>query len=404
MHWPVKLHSECIRESKFTDTARGTAWEQLHYPPWLLSGRPPFLPLYYLKHPKPLVFAEPPPLDYNPDWSQPILKGGQRPWSISDVAARTAGQLEGRPSGRLYRYAWVGIIGIGIAVWILNVSRVGAQVTGCPDGCATTGERGDGPLRVMSLNVLHGFPRFEHVEARLGLIADEIRRQDADIVCLQEVPWTLRLGNAAEHLVGRTGLNHLYLRANGNRWAILFEEGEAILSRYPLRDASFAELEPRAGLFEHRAVLQATAMTPWGSVRVFATHLTNGDAEINRAQAASLGAFVAAQGEGLAIVAGDFNATEDAPQIQALAGQWLDAYPVVHPGDEGLTCCIGDVSQGPEQRLEERIDYVFLVPEVRRSASVVSIQRVLDRPSHTLDGWLWASDHVGLVAAIGIGR
>jgi endonuclease/exonuclease/phosphatase family metal-dependent hydrolase len=289
-------------------------------------------------------------------------------------------------------------------VWILNVSRTGGEATGCPDGCATAGERGGGPLRVVSLNVLHGFPRFDHLEARLGLIAEEIRRQDADIVCLQEVPWVPQLGNGAKYLAERTGLNHLYLRANGNRWAILFEEGEAILSRYPLRDVSFAELEPRAGLFEHRAVLQATATTPWGSVRVFVTHLTNGDPEINRAQAASLQEFVDAQGEGLAIVAGDFNATEDTPQIQALAGQWLDVYPVVDPDGEGPTCCVGDVSQGPEQRLAERIDYVFLVPGAGRTASVVRMAQVLDQPSHTPDGWLWASDHVGLVAAIGIGR
>jgi endonuclease/exonuclease/phosphatase family metal-dependent hydrolase len=256
----------------------------------------------------------------------------------------------------------------------------------------------------MSLNVLHGFPRFKHLEARLGLIANEVRRQDADIVCLQEVPWTPQLGNGAQYLAERTGLNHLYLRANGNRWAILFEEGEAILSRYPLRDASFAELEPRAGLFEHRAVLQATARTPWGSVRVFVTHLTNGDAEINRAQTASLRGFVAAQGGGLAIVAGDFNATEDMPQIQALAGQWLDAHSIVDPDGEGPTCCVADISQGPEQRLVERIDYVFLVPEAGRVASVASMERVLDRPSRTPDGWLWASDHVGLVTTIDLDR
>jgi len=74
----------------------------------------------------------------------------------------------------------------------------------------------------MSLNVLHGHPRFEHLARRLDLIAAEIRRQDADIVCLQEVPWTRQLGGGAEYLAQRTGLNYLYLRANGNRWAILF--------------------------------------------------------------------------------------------------------------------------------------------------------------------------------------
>jgi len=192
--------------------------------------------------------------------------------------------------------------------WVLNASRVGGRVRGCPQGCATAPPRRDGPLRVMSLNVLHGRPRFEQLAERLVLIAEEIRLQDADIVLLQEVPWRLQLGSAAEILGESTGLNHLYLRANGNRWTILFEEGEAILSRYPLRDVTFRELEPRAAFFEHRVALGATAVTPWGDVRVFVTHLTNGEAEINHGQAMSLLSFVGAASDGVALVGGDFNA------------------------------------------------------------------------------------------------
>jgi len=43
---------------------------------------------------------------------------------------------------------------------------------------------------------------------------------------------------------------------------------------------------------------------------------------------------------------------------------------------------------------------VFLVPGTARSAEVVSSQRVLDQPFRTADGWLWASDHVGLLTVI----
>jgi len=272
--------------------------------------------------------------------------------------------------------------------------------------------------RVMSLNVLHGFPRFQHLSERLDRIAEEIRAQEADIVCLQEVPWTPHLGNGARYLAERTGLNYQYLRANGNRWAILFEEGEAILSRYPLRDATFIELEPRAGFFEHRVVLEATAVTPWGNVRFFVTHLTacpeqsrrNGAPEVNRAQAASLMAFVAAPDGEPAIVAGDFNATEDTVQVQALTRRWVDTYRAAHPNDndndnnEGHTCCADEPSAGPAETLEKRIDYVFLVPGMARSAGVVSSQRVLDRPFRTPDGWLWASDHAGLLTVIQLER
>ena len=301
---------------------------------------------------------------------------------------------------RRYRWALVAAAVVVVGVWVFDVSRAGTRAEGCPIGCVTVGERQEGPLRVMSLNVLHGFPRFQRLPDRLDLIAQEIRSQDADIVCLQEVPWTRQLGSGAAYLAQRTGLNHLYLRANGNRWTILFEEGEAILSRFPLDDVTITELQPRPGFFEHRVVLGATASTLWGDVRVFVTHLANDNPEVNRAQTESLMAFVGESGEGPAIVAGDFNATEDSPQIHAITAEWVDAYRAANPADEGLTCCIDNLSSGPGEPLEERIDYVFLVPDAEYVARVVSSQRVLDEPFESAGRWQWASDHVGLLTVI----
>ncbi len=291
------------------------------------------------------------------------------------------------------------IAALAVAMWIYNVSRPGAQAGGCPEGCAQNTYRSAGPLRVMSLNVLHGLPRFERLRERLDLIAGEIGRQDPDIVCLQEVPWTLQLGSAAHYLAERTGLNYLYLRANGNRWAILFEEGEAILSRYALHDVDFAELQPRAGFFEHRMALGATAVTPWGEVRVFVTHLTNGDPEVNRAQADSLMTFVASGVHDLAIIAGDFNATEDSPQIQDIRRRAVDTYRMAHPEDGGPTCCVDSVFSPNDESLDERIDYLFLLAPPQHRATVASCDRVLDQPFWVSGGWLWASDHAGLLAA-----
>jgi endonuclease/exonuclease/phosphatase family metal-dependent hydrolase len=286
-----------------------------------------------------------------------------------------------------------------LATWVLTASRPGRRPEGCPQGCSTAPARRDGPLRVISLNVLHDFPRFRNLARRLDLIAAEIRRQDADIVCLQEVPWTLRLGSGAEYLAGRTGLNYLYLRANGNRWAILFEEGEAILSRYPLRDPAWIELTPRPGPFEHRVALHATAVTPWGDVGVFVTHLTNGEQAVNQGQAASLQSFVAVAGGGPAVAAGDFNAAEDEPHIRALAQAWIDTYRAANPDDTGLTCCVDDLA-AQDEPLEERIDYIFLIPGPGGEAQVISSRRVLNQPAWLGDAWLWPSDHVGLLTAI----
>jgi endonuclease/exonuclease/phosphatase family metal-dependent hydrolase len=296
------------------------------------------------------------------------------------------------------------LIVLALAVlYVLNASRPGARVEGCMQDCASRDQHGEGPLRVMSLNMLHGFPRFEHPHNRLQLIADEIRLQEPDIVLLQEVPWRWGLGgNAAGYLADGTGMNHLYLRANGNRWAIFFEEGEAILSRYPLEDPTFTELKPRAGFFEHRVVLSATVVTPQGPLRLFVTHLTNGAAEVNLGQTEGLFDFVMATGVYPAIVAGDLNAREDSPQIEYLSGSWTDTYRTLQPEDPGSTCCVhGDLTQ-PDQPLKSRIDYVFLVPGEEFSGEVVAIRRIFDHPYPIDGGWLWASDHVGLLVEINL--
>jgi endonuclease/exonuclease/phosphatase family metal-dependent hydrolase len=300
------------------------------------------------------------------------------------------------------RYAWLllPLLGAVLLLFLLNVSRVGSRAEGCPVGCATAVEGHSDTLRVMSMNVLHGFPRFEHLAQRLDLVADEIRRQGVDIALLQEVPWSRHLGSGAEYLALRTGLNYLYLRANGNRHTILFEEGEAILSRFPLKNVSFVELRPCAGLFEHRAVLHATATTTWGDVDLFATHLTTGEPEVNRAQVAFLQAFVAESGVAPALVGGDFNATEDSPQVKTLAGEWVDTYRITHPNDRGSTCCIDDLSHGPDEPLEKRIDYLFLVPRGGQGVEVKSAWQVLDEPVRTINGWQWASDHIGVLAEL----
>jgi endonuclease/exonuclease/phosphatase family metal-dependent hydrolase len=290
------------------------------------------------------------------------------------------------------------ILGLPVAIaWLFNVSRPGTRVEGCAEGCVEPASQDDETLRVMSLNVLHGFPRFERLRQRLDLIAGEIRRRQVDIACLQELPWTPHLGSAARYLARETGLNHLYLRANGNRWAILFEEGEAVLSRYPLRQVAFRELLPRAALFEHRVVLQATAVTPWGEVTLFVTHLTHGDPEVNRAQFASLKEVVARAGKRPSIVAGDMNATEDV--LRVAAPGWADTYRVTHPDDQGYTCCVDDLSTRSGGTLTRRIDYLFLASGTE-AVSIVDSQLVLDQPAQSNGEWLWASDHVGVLTTL----
>lgn len=98
-------------------------------------------------------------------------------------------------------------------------------------------------------------------------------------------------------------------------------------------------------------------------------------------------------------MAGDFNAKQDSPQVQALSSQWVDVYRRLHPSDEDNTCCIDDLQGTPGEPLEERIDCIFLVPGGLH-LKILGSQRILEQPVRSVDGWQWASDHVGLLAIL----
>jgi endonuclease/exonuclease/phosphatase family metal-dependent hydrolase len=281
-----------------------------------------------------------------------------------------------------------------VALVVVNASLPGRSVEGCPDGCSSTAETSDVSLKVVSLNMLHGIPLFRDLELRVSLIAGEIKRLDADVAILQEVPWTIKTGNVAEVLGKQLGYNYLYVRANGNKHLITFEEGEAILSRYPLKDVIFTELRPRVDLFQHRMVLGATAVTPWGEIRFFGTHLTHSNPGINVKQLSALRNFVETNTQGMAIVGGDFNAKADSAQIRGLEGEWTDTYHRMHPGDAGLTCCMYNLNAPPGETLQMRIDYIFLVNE---RGELTSAEHAFYAPFKVGEGWQWASDHTGLI-------
>jgi endonuclease/exonuclease/phosphatase family metal-dependent hydrolase len=286
-----------------------------------------------------------------------------------------------------------------LGMWVLVASRPGLWPSGCERGCAT-GERAPGPVRVVQLNMLHGFPAFGRLDERVDLIVAEVLRRDADVVLLEEVPWTVRTGAVVDELARRTGMNHVFRRANGNRRGILFEEGEAILSRFPMRGVASTELPRGTDVFEHRIALAATLDTPWGPLGAVATHLSGESARVSTAQVEALLRFVGHPGYPV-IIGGDFNARDDSPPLVALARSWTDVLRSANPADPGHTCCVDDVAAPSDPRFGERVDYLWLAGTPSR---IVEARRILVQPVRVRDGWLRASDHAGLFAAIDLTR
>ncbi len=255
-------------------------------------------------------------------------------------------------------------------------------------------------LTVLDLNTLHGYPHFSHLPQRLSLLREQLEALQPDLVFLQEVPWRPGLGYAAEKLAANR-YAWLYANANGSRF-IHFEEGEAILSRYPLTGGEVHELHPQARPFEHRIVLHTVVHLPAGDLHLFVTHLTDKEAFLNSAQAADLYRYVdATAGSQPSLIAGDFNAHPDEPTIRRLHG-WQDLFAQVHPRSPGYTCCADDIT-APVATPYKRIDYIFYRPGAQGpDLRVQDIRVVFDHPFATPEGPLWLSDHFGLLARFDI--
>ena len=247
-------------------------------------------------------------------------------------------------------------------------------------------------LQVMTLNLWHDWPLHRRLDARLEQVATTIRREGADVVCLQEVPDASDFPQTARRLADRLGMAYAYGRANGDRANFGFEEGVAILSRYPLQSPQVVEVQPRVSPFVRRVVLRTFVQTPAGQVAVYCTHLTTLPWR-NPFQVDWLYQFVAHDARGrTAIVAGDFNAASDSSQIQMLAGHWLDTFRVANPRDNGYTYTLALPVIGT--LLRHRIDYVFLVPG-RSGGRVVTSRRLFadgDGPS----------DHLGVLTTLAL--
>lgn len=236
----------------------------------------------------------------------------------------------------------------GSAVFVYNVSRPGPLIA----LGAARAERLSSTLTLATLNLWHDYPHYSRQAERLQAAIAVLSDLSPDLLCLQEASRTPDVPDAARALADGLEMAGAYVRANGNRALIRFEEGEAVLSRAALNSAAWRELLPRAGFFEHRLAVWGTVNTDAGPVVLFSTHLTNGAAEVNAAQIQSLVDLVEAERNGLpAVVAGDFNAGDDEPHIVDLPAHWRDAFREARPESLGAT----SLDSGT------RIDYIFLV-------------------------------------------
>jgi endonuclease/exonuclease/phosphatase family metal-dependent hydrolase len=249
--------------------------------------------------------------------------------------------------------------------------------------------RAGGPVvTVLSANLWHDWPRHRRLPDRLETVARLIEDEGVDVALLQEVTRTRDL-QADRWLSARLGMTSTYSRANGHRDAIGFEEGLAIISRYPMRSPKAEHLPPSAAPWVRRMALGAEVETASGGLSAFSVHLGLLPRH-NAAQLTHLLGWVASAARGLAaVIAGDFNAHETSPQIRRARHAWLDVFRHLHPHADGTTHELR-WPWGKALR-RRRLDYVFLQAGARR-------WRVVE--ARTIEGFGRASDHRAVLARL----
>jgi endonuclease/exonuclease/phosphatase family metal-dependent hydrolase len=241
---------------------------------------------------------------------------------------------------------------------MLSIARPPARLTGKHYPHKIEDPRTEG-LTVLSANLWHDWPHYRRLPDRLKAFVKLAEQKTADIVLLQEVARTPGM-KADEWLAQRLGMAYFYIRANGDEKAIGFEEGLAILSRFPLTDPQVKQLGETSNLFTRRMALSAHVETPFGGLRAFCTHLalTQGH---NRKQVNQLQQWVSTTTQKeTALIGGDFNAHETTAQIVETKRSWLDTFRSLHPDEDATTHEL----RMPWGRIlrRARLDYVFLRP------------------------------------------
>ena len=270
-------------------------------------------------------------------------------------------------------------------------------------------------LRVVTYNLLHGGPSSgllgddDHLDDRLAIVARELRDLRPDLVGLQESSITRRR-HVAARLASELGLHWAHASATRRVsrigfldtlvvWAMNFEEGPAILSRWPIVEAEVIDLPRCARFYDPRVVLRAAVETPRGRLQTFSTHLAH-----DGCQARRLAEIVRAHAGPLpSLVMGDFNASESTDTIQTLVREagLIDAFRAANPTAAGPT--VWQRPEAPDPTVTRRVDFIFVMPGTAAPARVRSSRTVLTTPGRLANGTvLWPSDHYGVVADIAV--
>ncbi len=231
-------------------------------------------------------------------------------------------------------------------------------------------------LTVLCANLWHDWPRHSRLAERLEAFARLVETVDADILLLQEVARTKTL-RADTWLAQRLGLAMASARANGDAAEFGFEEGPAILSRFPIGGVQSRRLSHGANPIVRRVALAAHVETAHGRLLLVSAHLGLVQRH-NAGQIRRLRSWVNGMARGdAAVIGGDFNAPEHMPEITRTGREWTDTFRDAHPHADATT---HSRSRPFSRVLHRRLDYVYVQQPATAGPWHVLACRHLDAP------------------------
>lgn len=244
-------------------------------------------------------------------------------------------------------------------------------------------------VTVVTLNLWHDQSEWPK---RMARILREVRALNPDVLCLQEVLQHATLPNQALALAESLGYQSHFVSVDPEGAPKRY--GNAILTRHPVLARGGKSLEP---MNDYRVVAHVRIDLHGRPFDIYDTHLhhTHEGGAIRATQIRDLLAFIdSTRGKGAYLLAGDFNAPLESPEMAPLRAACLDAFACANPGVAGAEAA----TMNPLYEKEPRaIDHIF-VPRRGKPSLRVQAASVLFREKDA-DG-VWASDHFGVLGRL----
>ncbi|MBN6148833.1 glycoside hydrolase family 3 C-terminal domain-containing protein [Xanthomonas sp. AmX2] len=240
-------------------------------------------------------------------------------------------------------------------------------------------------LSVVTLNLYHD--KLDWPKRRVQIV-QALRELRPDAIALQEVIQHDTLPNQAQWLAEQLGYEWYFTSVDPPGNAMRY--GNALLTRRPILAREQIRLNP---LDDSRTAGRLRLDVDGRAVNVYVTHLhwTEAGGALRERQLQDLLKWVEASADGApSLLAGDFNASADAPELAALRQGFDDSYGTLHGAKDSRASSTLNLKFFAPRR----IDHVFF----QRGRFVPVSSRILFQQPDA-DG-VWASDHFGLVSTL----